>query len=46
MSGKPQPAAMTGDVAARIQTAEAKQGGGGVKSGGFAARAQVCRKGG
>ena len=32
---------MTKGAAARVQAAEAKQGGGGVEPGGFAARAQV-----
>jgi hypothetical protein len=31
---------MTGEAAARIQSSEARQGGGGVEKGGFAARAQ------
>lgn len=32
---------MTSDAAARIQSAEARRGDGGVKSGSFASRAQV-----
>ncbi|PRW18408.1 seed maturation family [Chlorella sorokiniana] len=39
MSGK---TPMTPSDAARIQAAEAKQGGGGVEKGGFAARAQAA----
>lgn len=38
MDGKKNP--MTTEAAARIQSAEAKQSGGGVQSGGFASRAQ------
>lgn len=36
---------MTSEAASRIQSAEAKQGGGRVEAGGFASRAQVGRQG-
>ncbi|GAQ85817.1 hypothetical protein KFL_002560030 [Klebsormidium nitens] len=40
MSGKQSGTPMTQSAASRIQAAEAKAGNGGVKAGGFAARAQ------